>query len=446
MEKIKFKKNILNTIIIPDDFTLKDHLIEAIYVQDNVANAPCFGSHSCNSARFNIFINGIMVLEDANLNNDVLDTIGGIQGTLPPLMTDGIGSNPLDRYSSAIISGQTSDLIRLIDKSSYLLEIRAHPSNPTPHENIVWIRIKDANGRITYSSCSSVGSTTDATEALIIYAATLGQLTSCSDNVLLEYRMSNLNLNDDYSVEYDILDIQYLNTIRQNEATYEFLSPCCSIPIFNEGSDGFNIKAKSLTVDCKTNLSLKCVQSALVQVKLLKNNIVISKDIAQVSCNYCNATETNNLFRVDFENLGMLGTVETLSFPNTVEQPIIIKNSSYVDAPIALLCSELNINRLYEYEFHFIPAIETLNIKPKSGRFFAGSAQQKVMSIFTITANQIIILYATLKDVETGLIKTTRPIYLYSSDNCNDMLKNFHYSEIEALQQPCNLEPCVFQQ
>jgi hypothetical protein len=446
MEKIKFKNNVLNTIVIPDNFTLENYLIEAIYVDNNVANAPCFGGHECNNARFNIFINGIMVLEDANLNNYSMDPLGSVQGKLPPLMPDGIGSSPGDRYASAMISQQTSNLIKLVNKSSFLLEIRAHPSNPTPHESIVWIRIKDTNGRVTYSSCSSVGSSTDATDALIIYAVRSDQAISCSDNVLLEYRMSNLNLNDDYSVEYDILDIQYLNTIRQNEATYEFLSPCCSIPISNEVSDGFDIKAKSLTVDCKTNLSMKCVQSALVEVKLLKNNVVISKDIAQVSCNYCNITETNNLFRVDFENLGMLGTVETLSFPNPIEQPIIIKNSSYIDAPIALLCSELNVNRLYEYEFHFIPAIQTLNIKPVSGRFFAGSTQQKVMSIFTITANQIIILYATLKDVETGLIKTTRPIYLYSSDNCNDMLKDFHYSEIAALQQPCNLEPCVFQQ
>ena len=169
MEKIKFKNNILNTVVIPDNFTLKDYLIEAIYVENNVANAPCFGGHECNNARFNIFINGIMVLEDANLNNAVIDT-NGIQGKLPALMPDGIGSSPLDRYSSAIISEQTSNLIKLVNKSSFLLEIRAHPSNLTPHENIVWIRIKDTNGIVTYSSCSSVGSSTDATDALIIYA------------------------------------------------------------------------------------------------------------------------------------------------------------------------------------------------------------------------------------------------------------------------------------
>jgi hypothetical protein len=444
MEKIKFKKNTLNTIIIPEGFTLANYLIEAIYVQNNVANAPCFGNHECNDARFNIFINGIMVLEDANLNNAPRED--GTNGKIPPLMPDGIGSSQSDRYASAIISEETSNAIKLKNKFSYILEIKAHPSNTDPHENIVWIRIKDRDGIITYSSCSSVGSSTDATSSIVGSVTIADQAISCSDNVLLEYRMSNLNLNDNYSVEYDILDIQYLNTIRQNEAAYEFLSPCCSIPIFNEVSDGFNITAKSLTVDCRTNLSMKCVQSALVQVKLLKNNEVISKDIAQVSCDYCNITKTNNLFRVNFENLSMLGTVETLSFPNTLEQPTIIKNSSYIDAPVALLCSELDINRLYEYEFHFIPTIETLNIRPKSGRFFAGSVSQKVMSIFTITANQIVVLYATLKDVETGLIKTTRPIYLYSSDNCNDMLKDFHYSEIAALQQPCNLEPCVFQQ
>ena len=437
MEKIKFKSNILNTIIIPENFTLKDYLIEAIYVENDVANAPCFGGHSCNFARFNIVINGIIVL-DANLNNSN-------EGSPPVLMPDGIGSSSTDRYSSSIISERLAGLIKATNRLDYRIQILAHPTNPKPHENIVWVRIKNPAGSIVYSTCSAVGESSDISEAVLI-DATADKTISCSENVLLEYRMSNLNLNDDYSVEYDVLDIQYLNTIRQNEGTYQFISPCCSNPIANEASDGFDIKAKALTIDCRTILSMKCVQSAIIQVKLLKNNIVISKDLAQVVCNYCNITGTNNLFRVDFENLGMLGTVETLSFPNTVEQPIVIKNSSYIDAPVGLLCSELNINRLYEYEFHFIPVIPTLNIKPETGRFFAGATKQKVMSIFTITANQIVILYATLKDIETGLIKTTRPIYLYSSDNCNDMLKDFHYSEIAALQQPCNLEPCVFQQ
>jgi len=437
MEKIKFKNNLLNTIIIPQNFTLKDYLVEAIYVQNDVANAPCFGGHSCDNARFNIFINGIIVLE-ANLNNNS-------EGSPPALMPDGIGSDKADRYSNNIISEYAAELIKNTNRLDYTIEIKPHPTNLTPHENILWIRIKNPKGNTIYSTCSAAGESSNITDSVLI-DATADKAISCSDSVLLEYRMYNLNLNDDYSVEYDVLDIQYLNTIRQNEATYKFISPCCSIPIANETSGGFYIKAKALTVDCRTILSMKCVQSALVQIKLLKNNMVISKDIAQVTCNYCNITNTNNLFRVDFENLGMLGTVETLSFPNTVEQPITIKNSSYIDAPIGLLCSELNINRLYEYEFHFIPAIPTLNIKPKSGRFFAGSTQQKVMSIFTITANQIVIMYATLKDIETGLIKTTRPMYLYSSDNCNEMLKDFHYSEIAALQQSCNLEPCVFQQ
>lgn len=437
MEKIKFKNNILNTIIIPENFTLEGYIVEAVYVETNVANAPCFGGHLCNAARFNIVINGIIVL-DANLNN-------AGEGSPPPLMSDGIGSNRRDRYAAGVISKNVALLIKQTNRLDYTIQIKAHPTNTRPHENIVWVRIKNPKGEIIYSTCSAVGASGDITEAVLIDARA-DKAISCSDNVLLEYRMSNLNLNEDYSVEYNILDIQYLNTIRQNEARHEFLSPCCSIPIRNETTDGFDINAKSLTIDCRTLLSMKCVQSALVQVKLLKNNTVISKDIAQVVCAYCNITDKNNTFGVDFENLSMLGTVETRSFPNTLEQPIIIKNSSYVDAPIALLCSGLDTNRLYEYEFHFIPTIETLNIKPKSGRFFAGSGQQKAMSIFTITANQIVVLYATLKDVETGLIKTTRPIYLYSSDNCNDMLKDFHYSEIAVLQQPCNLEPCVFQQ
>jgi hypothetical protein len=91
-----------------------------------------------------------------------------------------------------------------------------------------------------------------------------------------------------------------------------------------------------------------------------------------------------------------------------------------------------------------MPTIPTLDIKPASGKFFAGAVNQKVTSIFTITANQIIILYATLKDMETGLVKTTRPMYLYNRDNCNQILKDFHYSELAALPEPCNLEPCVF--
>lgn len=431
MEKIKFKRNVLNTIIVPEEFTLKDYIVEAIYVEKDVANAPCFGGHRCNRARFNITINDVIVL-DANLNNDE-------PGAPPALMADGIGSSNLDRYAVTVIPETIALSIKAKNKPDFTLKIVPHPTNRDPHENIVWLRMKNPLGKIVYSTCFAVGSSSNITEAILVDSSV-----SCLDKVLLEYRMSELELNEDYSVEYDIIDIQHLNTITQNEAQYNFLPPCSSTPVANEKSNGFDIKAKAVTIDSRTTLSMKSVQSALVQIKLLKDGVVISKDIAQVLCDYCNSTETNNLFRVDFENLSMLGTVETLSFPNTVEQPILIKNSSYIDAPISLLCSELTLNRLYEYKFYFIPTIPTLDIKPSSGKFFAGSLKQKVTSIFTITANQIIILYATLKDMETGLVKTTRPMYLYNSDNCNQILKDFHYSEVAALPEPCNLEPCVF--
>ena len=147
--------------------TLAEATIQAIYKGSNndsgapnYAASPCPGGHLCNRAKFNIFLNGILVLE-ANLNNNGGDADNEDNGPVTPPTSDGIGDDILDRYSSTVISNGLSKLI--MDSrpdGSIEIEIAPHPSNTNPHGGITWIRIINSQGKIIYSSCLPRGTTT----------------------------------------------------------------------------------------------------------------------------------------------------------------------------------------------------------------------------------------------------------------------------------------------
>lgn len=434
--KIKLKNNTITTLIIPDNFTVAGYTLEAIYVEDNIANAPCFGGHTCNNALFDITINGIKILE-ANLNN--LD-----EGLSPPPMIDGIGNNALDRYSSTIITQEQADAIAAASRFDFFVEIKAHPTNTNPHENITWVRLKNREGKIIYSTCIAAGIATELTEAILLDASEKKNI-SFQEQITLDFNATDLEVGQEYKICYDMLDVQYLNTIVQNEKSYTFVDPCCSNILTKVDDNCFSLVPTEKNVACRVVVRFKCLQSALVGVSLTKNNVLISRDITLITSGYCNLASPNNIFTVEFESLDFLGTRtdSSMDFGNTNEKPIMIKSNSYIDSIISLIGKNLTLNRLYEYEYTFIPNNPDLSIEPIKGKFFAGSENQKVSSTFTISNNQIIILYATLKDIETGIIKKTRPIFLYNDNNCVDMLRNFHYSEIIAEEEECNLEPCI---
>ena len=134
------------------------------------AGAPCGGGHACNRATFDIAVGygssltsnisagpGDVVVLRAELNN----TGGGPGGP-----DNGPGPAPfdgtMDRYSSAVISAETSAQIFGADDhngqtKSYTVKIIPIPENTNPHTGITWVRIKNTCGQIVYSCCLSLG-------------------------------------------------------------------------------------------------------------------------------------------------------------------------------------------------------------------------------------------------------------------------------------------------
>jgi hypothetical protein len=444
MEKIRFKNNTLNTVIVPKAFDLTGYMIEAIYVNNKgVANCPCAGGHSCDNARFNIFINDVLVLE-ANLNNfssnaDGSETPDHPIAPVPKLMSDGIGSDPLDRYSASILGTTVAKQIATNDPNNYTVNILPHPTNTKPHGNITWVRIKDPDENIVYSSCSAAGQAVSVTKNILENLSAIKRL-QCLDMVTLEFNMTDMELGSEYSIKYQVLDSQSLSTIPLNQKTYKFHNPCCTTRYTTEYLNGFTITPVSKNLSCQVMMDLICTQSALIEISLLKNNTTISKDIAQILCPTCKldavnvgpltfnpiVQNINDQFEINFTNLSVFGTAISSSFGNTAETPVVLQNTtSYVDIPISLIATNLTVNGFYEYKLHILPNDAPITIEPISGRFFAGETQQTVSTMFNMTNNQISIIYASLKDIETGIIKHTRLVYIVNTNNCTEMKKNY---------------------
>jgi hypothetical protein len=433
--KVKFAQNVVNTLIIPEKFTVKDYTVEAIYVNENVADAPCFGGHQCNRAMFDITINDVLVLK-ANLNNS--DT-----GSPPPVMSDGIGSSPLDRYSASVITEEQANLIAQNSRFDFIIQIKPDVLNTDPHENITWVRLKNPSGKIIYSTCVAVGTSTEVTDAILLDASSARNI-QFQEKIVLPYSINDLNVGESYQIKYEVIDAQYLNTIPPNERVFKFISPCCNSLVTNETENGFILVTDKPDINCNVIFLIKCVQSALVQISVIKDGAIISRDIIHINSAYCNLSVSNDLFMVNYDNLPALGKRldSDINFGNNIEKPIIIEASTYTATPITLLCTNLTVNRLYEYKFYFVPLSDSVDIQPETGRFFAGDVDQRVVSMLTLLNPQILIVYASLKDIETGIIKTTKPIYLYSASNCTDMVRNFAYSEIEHIPIKCELKNC----
>ena len=124
--------------------------------------APCGGGHVCYRALFNIYINDILVLV-SDLNN--------VTGDPPSGRLDGIGDNIYDRYSQTTISKDISQKIgAAATNDQLLLSIRPAPSNSNPHFGVTWVRMKDSDGKIVFSSC--VNGSPDAPPVVVVPVVT----------------------------------------------------------------------------------------------------------------------------------------------------------------------------------------------------------------------------------------------------------------------------------
>jgi len=267
----------------------------------------------------------------------------------------------------------------------------------------------------------------------------------------LDFDITDMQVGNQYSIKYRVLDIQSLNTIPLNEKTYSFTNPCCTNRFTQEYLNGFTITPSSKNITCKVQMNLTCTQSALVEISLLRNSTTLSRDIAQIICPTCKLdtsinqpviekavlSNINDQFTINFANLNVLGNAITQSFGtgNTGEIPIIIENNnSYIDTSISLIADNLTLNGYYEYKFYMIPANAQISIEPMVGRFFAGETQQTLTSMFNMTNNQISIIHASLKDLETSMVKNTRLVYLVNTKNCAALPRNF-----ELIEYPQNV-------
>ena len=142
--------------------------------------APCGSGHTCDRTKFDITINGVLVLK-SNLNN-VADTtskpstkFGGNWSPLP----SGIGENRYDRRCVTTITQEMNDQIfasassdsdsdGLGDKggcecaapgdetgptSPFVLGITPSEGNNNPHSGVTWVRMKNRCSQTVYSCC-----------------------------------------------------------------------------------------------------------------------------------------------------------------------------------------------------------------------------------------------------------------------------------------------------
>ena len=459
MAKISFNNKFFDTVILPDIFTLEGFLLEAIYVDNAIPGAACNGGHSCNNAEFYITINDINVLS-ANLNN--LE-----QGSAPALMSDGIGSSANDRYASIVISKELAAAVREKNPAAFQLNIIPQPQNISPHSDITWVRLKDPKGNIIYSSCSAQGEEVDVTQLILENLDSQDRL-KCADQVKLNFYMKDLEVGQEYKVRYDLVDHQQFDTISINNiSSYRFSDHCCqNIINVNESDQSFDFVAESSEMQCQMLLTLKCSQSALAQIALIHNNTTLSKDIAQIMCPICKVIPVESIlfappapnldFDIEFTNLSILGEPQQFDFSNQSSTPIIIESNGLEGSQILnLRAFNLTENRKYEYSINFILGEGNISIQPKTGYFYSSDKDYFISSVLSfINLENISILYATIKDTQTNLVKNTEWITIKNKNTCSTFPMNVHLTEYPRNQDisqgenagECDLSPknCLF--
>jgi hypothetical protein len=111
--------------------------LDCDYIHDSVGSSRCpgDGSHVCNRAIFDIYINEVFVGQ-ANLNN--------LSGNSSLLTV-----SRYNRYSNFTIPAG----VAATTNNEYKIEIRAAASNRNPHRGIARISITDLSGKVIFASC-----------------------------------------------------------------------------------------------------------------------------------------------------------------------------------------------------------------------------------------------------------------------------------------------------
>ena len=79
------------------------------------------------------------------------------------------------------------------------------------------------------------------------------------------------------------------------------------------------------------------------------------------------------------------------------------------------------INNQYQYDIFVSPTVTDteLEFEPTSFKFYAGDVREVVTAKINLANNPIVLLYITLKDLTSDIVKQTQPIYIVNTNNFN---------------------------
>lgn len=436
MASIEFLNKNINTykIVANEEDVVNNYIIEAIYLH-NTDLSRCNYTNIGNNSQFDIFINGVLVL-NANLNN----SNEGISASF----VDGIGSSPYDRYASAKITPEVSKQIVVNNRYNFIMTIKNAPNNFYNTINGIWIRIRDKEGNIIYNECSPVDTEIDLLSN-IAYSSHASQA-ECADSAKLEFVAKDLLLNSNYEISYYVIDTQLLSS---SGSGLSFGINSYSKQIDQDNKFVF-FTQHSNELRATISVNLDCVQSSLVKIQLknLDSDTIIGNDVCQILCPMCSAaqhnlnfsTEHNTDFDVKIANIQSLGEIIRLTDVQDSNQNLVIKikdtdDNNYID----LQFDNLTVNNQYKYEIFITPNDNsTIDFSPSSFTFFAGSETEIVSTKINLNNNPIVLFYVTLTDMSLDIIKHTQPIYLVNTNNFNINDINFNISFIENTKSVIN--------
>lgn len=422
MASIRFKNNLINTykIIANEKNVLKNYVVEAIYAH-NTSVSKCNYQSISNNHKFDVYLNGVLVLR-SNLNN-----LG--EGESLPLSADGLGSSSYDRYSAVQLDETQSEAIVRVNRYGFILRVVPADDNYYTNLSSVWIRLRDPEGNIIYNECSSLNSDIDILPN--IAQSTSVSEADCADIAKVDFIADKLIVGKNYEISYEVLDTQFF----KEDGSINFGKNSFTKVIDTNGTFLY-YHQNGDSISGNISINLDGVQSSLIKISLKDTGIgdnpqLLSTNICQIICPMCSAEKHNIYYSVDDSNLDF--TVQLLNLDNVGEvtrlnsveddnQNIIVKiddtdDSNYID----LEFNNLVINNQYQYDIFVSPTVTNteLEFEPTSFKFYAGDKREVVSAKINLANNPIVLLYVTLKDITSDIVKQTQPIYIVNTNNFN---------------------------
>jgi hypothetical protein len=250
----------------------------------------------------------------------------------------------------------------------------------------------------------------------------------CKNKFSLDTTITGLDQNTRYKIDFNIESLKYFDTIPENLNRFSF-SPQTKTIIATKTSDIIS-----------TSLSLSCIKSAIVKVKI-ENLTTYEKsyDYVLVKCPLCNDIN-NSIFSVDLvlNNLGL------------VDKTSVAINDCTISTPMAAVGKNLTVGRKYKCEFVTSPVIKSeVDFTSSEIILNAGDIEQNFGTIILINKNKsFFFLSAKLTDLSTGVSVLSDKYFCScagASADCGSLTNDI---DIQLDKNPFieeNLEPSAIQ-